>query len=102
MPVREGTLRRTDLPSEEELRNELQSELAEPHDAGEPEIIIERPSPGTTHLYVIWSRWEGLEQTVRSRIILDAYEADHDAADVLTVTVAMGLTPDESKKLGIG
>jgi hypothetical protein len=102
MPIRERGLNRTDVPSEQELRNELQAEFAEPKDSGEPEIIIERPTPGTIHLYVIWSRWGDLEQVVRSRIILDAFEAVRGAEEVVQVTVSMGLTPEESKRLGIG
>jgi len=101
MPVRDGTLRRTDVPSEQQLRSELHAEFTNPKDSGEPDIIIERPSPGTIHLYVIWSRWEGLEQVVRSRIILDAFEESHEAAEVVKVTVAMGLVPEESRRIGI-
>ena len=101
MPIRERALQRTDVPSERELRDELEAEFANPKESGEPEIIIERPAPGTTHLYVIWSRWAGVEQLVRSRIILDAYEATQETEEVLKVTVSMGLTPDESDRLGV-
>jgi len=100
MPIHER-LDRHDVKTEAELREALRAELENPHDSGEPEIVIERPSPGTTHLYVIWSRWEALEQLVRSRIILDAFEAVRGREEAETVTVSMGLTLPEAERLGI-
>jgi len=101
MPVRERKLTRTGLPDEEALRAELRAELEGPHDRGEPEIIVERPNPATTHLFAIWAKWDDLEQMVRSRIILDAYREARGEAEALKVTVAMGLTPSEAERLGI-
>ena len=49
MPVRD-TLKRQDLPGEDELRAELKAELDQPKDAGEPDIVIERPNPATGRL----------------------------------------------------
>ncbi len=102
MPVREGPLRKIGVPSEEELRKLLEEEFRHPKEYGEPVIIIERPSRATTHLYVIWTRWADLEQVVRSRIILDAYQATKGDEEMLQVTVSMGLTPEEANRLGIG
>ena len=102
MPIRETGLRRHGVPSEDKLRDELAAELRGPKEEGEPEIIIEHPSPGTTHLYVIWSRWEGLEQLVRSRVILDAFTAARGEKESVAVTVSMGLTRAEAERLGIG
>lgn len=101
MPVREGPLNRDGVPGEEELRKLLEEELRDPQDNGEPEIIIEHPSPGTIHLYVIWSRWGDLEQIVRSRVILDAFTEVRDEAEALQVTVAMGLTRSEADRMGV-
>jgi hypothetical protein len=102
MSVREGALRKIGVPSEAELRRDLEEEFAHPNESGEPEIIIERPTRGTTHLYVIWTKWSDLEQVVRSRIILDAFQAARGDEEMLQVTVSMGLTPDEARRLGIG
>lgn len=55
MPVRMGLGKRNVL-GEDELRAELRSEIEEPKESGEPVIVIEKPHPGTTHLYVIWSK----------------------------------------------
>jgi len=79
MPVRD-TLKQHVVLGEEALRAELKAELDHPKETGEPRIVLERPNPATTHLFVIWSKWGDLEQMVRSRIILDAYgEAKGDS-----------------------
>lgn len=101
MPVRER-LNRTDLPQEADLQRQIEAELRDPQESGEPVIVIEQPNPSTTHLFVIWSRFEGLEQVVRSRIILNAYAAARGEQEALRVTVSMGLTPNEAERMGIG
>jgi hypothetical protein len=100
MPIREK-LEKTEVPQEANLRADLKAELDSPKESGEPEIIIERPNPFTTHLYVIWSKWNNMEQAVRSRIILDAYADARGQAEADKVTVAMGLSRDEADRLGI-
>lgn len=100
MPVRDS-LQKPLLPGEAELRSALKEELEKPQDSGEPEIIIDRPSSFTIHLYVIWSKWEGLDQVVRSRAILDVFTEVKGAEDARKVTIAMGLTPEEAKRLGM-
>lgn len=101
MPVRE-TLPRGTLPEEAELRGQLEAELRNPTDNPEPVIVVEHPHPATTHLFAIWSRFDGLEQIVRSRILLDAFKAVRGEAEALNVTVSMGLTPVEARRMGIG
>jgi hypothetical protein len=100
MPVRE-TLTHTAVPEEAELRRQIAIELRNPTDNPEPVIIVEHPHPTTTHLFAIWSRFEGLEQIVRSRIILDAFREVRGEPEALNVTVSMGLTPDEARRMGI-
>ena len=100
MPVRIG-LGRPEVEGEQSLREEIKTELLSAKPTGEPVIIIDRPHAGTTHLYVIWSKWGRLEQRVRSRIIFDAFAEAKGVHDAGEVTVAMGLTPDEAEQLGI-
>ena len=100
MPVRD-TLGKQEVDREETLRDELKDELINPKEKGEPDIVIERPNPSTTHLFVIWSKWDDLEQMVRSRIILDAYSVAKGEEEAIRVTVAMGLTPAEAARLGL-
>lgn len=67
--------------------------------------VIDEPIQGSRHrhLTVIWDRWKGVPQPERGRIILDAYErADPDKPwRVLEVTLALGLTHDEARKLNL-
>jgi hypothetical protein len=100
MPVR-NSLSRSVLPGEDQLRGELEAEMRAPRADGEPVIIVERPNPTTVHLYAIWSRFQGLEQTVRSRIILDAFAHVHGEPEAVRVTLSMGLTPEEARQMGI-
>jgi len=100
MPVRD-TLKSKQVPGEQKLLDALKAELEAPKQSGEPDIVVERPNPSTVHLYVIWSKWEHLEQMVRSRIILDAYEEAKGKKEAIKVTVAMGLTRDEADRLGV-
>lgn len=100
MSVRE-TLTHRALPEEAELRRLLEAELRNPTDHSEPVIVVERPHPTTTHLFVIWSRFDGLEQVVRSRVILDAFGEVRGEHEALNVTVSMGLTPAEAGRMGI-
>ncbi|MCX7045207.1 MAG: hypothetical protein NTX50_06970 [Candidatus Sumerlaeota bacterium] len=100
MPIRDALLR-TDVPEEAALLAELKAELENPKESGEPDIIIERPSPFTTHLFVIWSKWKDLEQSIRSRIVMDAFEEVRGEEEMQKVTAAMGLTAEEADRLGI-
>jgi len=100
MPVR-TTLTRTQGPTEEDLKNELLRELRTPQAVGEPDIIIQGAAPAGVHLFVVWRRWAGLDQVVRSRIILDAYEEWRGEQEALQVTVSMGLLPEEARSMGI-
>jgi hypothetical protein len=100
MPVRDS-LQRTTGPSEEALKDELLAELRAPKETGEPDVVIQGKAPAGVHLFVIWSKWAGLEQTVRSRIILDAYIEWKSEAEAQNVTISMGLTPEEAKNMGL-
>jgi hypothetical protein len=103
MPLR--TLRRTDpQATHPELLDELIAEWRKPSDDDSKPIIIEdgidhkhRP----IHLYVIWEKWTPLNQRERSEIITDAFEAVKEKELAVRVTVAMGLTADEAKRMGI-
>ena len=100
MPVRDK-LNIVGVAGEEDLVRELETELRTPKDSGGPLFIIERPHPRTIHLFVIWSKWQDLEQVVRSRMILDVYRLVKGETDASDITVAMDLTPTEANRLGI-
>jgi len=99
MPVRK--MRKPSVANEKDLRAELVAELRNPKESGEPDIIIDTPHRSTIHLYVIWEKWKNLEQTVRSRIIFDAFAEVKGEKKADDVTIAMGLTREEADRLGI-
>ena len=87
-----------------DLRDRLARELAHPDENAAEPVIIEEGNAGAgepTRLYLIWSDWTQLDQRMRSRVILDAYESVHGHLRALMVTVAMGLTPPEAQQMGI-
>ncbi len=69
----------------------------------EPLIIEERPGnhDRVNHLYVVWSEWGELTPMERSKIVLQAYTQFKGQDLANSVTLAMGLTPDEAEKIGI-
>ena len=75
---------------------------------GDAPVLIEDEQPirfGTgqkpIHIYVVWDRWQDLSQQERSEIVMDAYEATHPLDDIVRVTLAMGLTKGEARKMGL-
>lgn len=90
-------------PRASDLQARLVQEWTLPQaDSVEPVIIEENAQfyQDLKHLYVVWSEWEGLNQRERSRIIMGAYGQVH-ASGAASITVAMGLTPQEADRLGV-
>lgn len=103
MPVKRR-LQRTLPDSAGELTRLLHNEWTKPKRSGQPLIVIEGNKNQPIHIYVIWDRWGDLSQTERSEMIMDVI--DHlSGKDRLPanspVTVAMGLTTEEAKRMGI-
>ena len=102
MPVRRRKL--TAAPTGADgLREELLKEWRNP-DGSVPEPIIIEEAQGAqsaVHLFVIWSRWAGLSDLERSEIIMGAFEELRGPDQAMRVSVAMGLTQDEAKRLRI-
>lgn len=95
---------RTRPESADELTRLLHQEWTAPKRSGQPLIIIEGQAREPLHIYVIWDKWGELNQTERSEIIMDV--VDHLAGDQRLpgdspVTVAMGLTVEEARRMGI-
>ncbi len=79
-------------------------EWTEPSSAGQPLIVLEGERGQPQHVYVIWDEWKGLDQRERSEIIMDVVEqlsGPQGMPDLSLVTVAMGLTIEEAKRMGI-
>lgn len=91
-------------PASVALRQELIDEWRSPNAQKAEPVIIEQsaaPNVPVTHLYVIWEKWRSLSQQERSEIIMDSFEDIRGSAAALNVTVAMGLTADEAKRMNI-
>lgn len=102
MPVKPFTQSRSS--DYDTLVNDLFSEWANPDPAAaEPVILEERDrSQKLVHLYVIWSRWADIDRIERSEIIMDAAEKKLGQAEAIEIMMAMGLTPNEARQMGIG
>jgi hypothetical protein len=100
MPVRE--LASKHPPEHAELVTELAREWKNPSQGPEPLILFERdPKKKVMHVYVVWDKWRNTDRVARSEIIMDAAERSLPADEVLNITIAMGLTPDEAQRFGI-
>src|SRR5258708_2782468 len=85
------------------LVDELFAEWTTPNPkASEPVILEEKGRNGKlVHLYVVWSKWAHTDRVERSEIIMDAAQKKLRPGDLLEITIAMGLTPDEAKQMGL-
>jgi hypothetical protein len=103
MPIKRR-LQRTLPANADELRRLLHNEWTKPKRRGQPLIIIEGGKSEPTHIFVIWDKWGELSQTDRSEIIMDVVDnltGEHSLPDDSPITVAMGLTAEEAKRMGI-
>ncbi len=65
--------------------------------------IIEQKSRGLDryHVSVIWDRWAGVDPADRADVILEAYVQAKSELEMLRISLAIGLTPDEAVKLRV-
>lgn len=69
----------------------------------DPDISIEQiRHSNSLHVTVVWDRWNGIDAEERGRIILDAVAQGLGEAEMLRVTMALGVTKEEARRLGIG
>jgi hypothetical protein len=82
----------------------LAQELRRDNDADKPKgapTIYWEEVKGYTHYFAVWDRFEFMERPERHSVLMDAIEAWNED-EALKVTVAVGLTPDEAKAMGLG
>lgn len=88
-----------------ELEDDLVQEWLHPQPNSTEPVIIEDLDKDygdeLISVYVIWSRWDGLDETERSEVIATACERARGRGYVLRVTSAAGLTPEEAERNGI-
>jgi hypothetical protein len=83
----------------------LQNEFEHPSDNAENPVIIGEPPDPTKpidRLYVIWDAWDDLDLRERSELIMDAYTAAKGVEAAMKISVAMGLTTKEARRMNIG
>ena len=90
-------------PIYEAFAQRLAEEIRRPQEGlAEPVIVLEsQGQQAPTHLYVIWSEWGQLTQLERSEIALEAYREAKGSGPASNLRVALGLTPEESARMGI-
>lgn len=102
MPV---VYKKTKPDKHPKLIEELKRVLHENKRKGAPKdpliVIEEIPHSDSTHVTVIWEKWKDIDAEERGRIILNAIAEEKGEAEMLRVTMALGLTKDEAKLLGI-
>jgi hypothetical protein len=101
MPVRQYAPSRTAQYAE--LVGRLAEEWANPQVAAAEPVILEEPDGRGTlrHVYVVWSDWSALPRETRGEVIMDAAARVKPQPDVLDITIAMGLTPDEADRFDL-
>jgi hypothetical protein len=52
-------------------------------------------------LWVVWTRWSGVREEHRTAAILDAYEKSFGVEKAQRVVIALGVTPEEARELGV-
>lgn len=86
---------------EQRLEQEMRAPSTQPD--AQPIIIAEPADPAPiTRLFVIWDDWTDLGQQDRSEIITNAFERAFGLPQAARLSIAMGLTPSEASKMGIG
>ena len=85
------------------LVSRLSDEWSTPDDTASEPVIIEESNSrqDVTRVFVVWSDWADLDRVKRGEIIMDAAEKVKPVPDVLKITIAMGLTPDEADRFGL-
>lgn len=84
------------------LIREFEVDKKGPSDDPEAPDIIAEPADGPIRrLFVVWDAWDRIDQRVRSELITDAYAHVFGLPDAANLTIAMGLSTEEAKRLGI-
>lgn len=102
MPVRKITPKEEKHPDlVKELAQVLQKNNAQ-GPADEPEIIIEQiKHSNSLHVTVIWDEWATIDPEDRGSTILDAFAQVKGEAEMLRITLALGVTRAEASRIGI-
>lgn len=89
----------------DELRGgaaDFETESSLPTSPAEAPVIIEEPTPrGPIHVTVVWNAWADLQPEDRGRVILEAYRQAQGEDKTRHISVALGVTSSEARRLGL-
>ncbi len=102
MPYKTEGPRREVHPDHAQFVDTLVEEMRLGDKGNGPDILEQRVrNSDRLHVYVIWNKWADVREEQRSAAILDAYTRHFGDEKMRQMSIAMGLTPDEAKSLGI-
>lgn len=85
----------------DELVRRLAAELRQQQRTQQPFVYVnDVAQTGTLHVTVVWDEWRDLTIHERAQVILDAF-AEHDRTTVGHITIAIGVTGEEARRLGL-
>jgi hypothetical protein len=89
-------------PKHAKLIKRLAQELTSQGNDRQPLILEEQiDSTGSRHVHVVWDEWKGIPDEVRSRVIVEAYQQAEGDSVAEQITIAAGVTAEESLALGL-
>src|SRR5947209_6055259 len=96
---RESTLETT-------LKEGIKAELLRPETKRHPKnapIVFKDASglPNHSHYYVVWDRFDGLDQLIRSSIVYESVREAFGVEEAMRTVTAMGLTAEEAHEMGL-
>lgn len=87
------------------LKNGIKAELLRP-DKQRPmknaPVVFKDESglPNHSHYYVVWNKFEGLDQLIRSSVVYESVKDAFGVEEAMKTVTAMGLTVEEAKEMG--
>lgn len=81
---------------------ELRRPKERPKPKGAPTVFKDSSAlPQYSHWYVVWDRFAGYNDMVRTDVVFRAIKRALGPREALKTVTAMGLTPDEAANMGI-
>ncbi|MCR4316248.1 MAG: hypothetical protein NUW37_07870 [Planctomycetes bacterium] len=106
MPRRKVKYLDIDEKTESELIDAIDAEIRRTGDENSsddnPQVLVEDSHlTEYRHYYVIWDRFEDVDEDARGRVIWAALKKALRSEELLKVTVTLGYTKEEAEELGI-
>ncbi|MBI4579809.1 MAG: hypothetical protein HY718_08910 [Planctomycetes bacterium] len=103
MPFEQRTVDNPHPELIEQIERVLRQRNRQPQSSDEPRVIWEENRYlGRVHVTVIWGRWEKVQPEARGRVILDAIERAMGQQEASRIGLALGVTPEQAERLGVG